>query len=862
MNEKTLVCSKLLSRISAQMDCIRKLTGNKYADIVGTDRTSELNLMLKRISALKDKLESDICYVSIVGLEKAGKSTFANAFMGIDILPTKEARCTYTSTKICYGNTDLAEVKFFTKKEFNDNFFKKLEQAGIETSSFPDDWYEWNNDIMQKAFSDLSSRNNDSKTKDRIRYDIEEILENRASIYKHLGKPMTEFKDDSFEIEVAGFIASPSKALSVKEITIYSSKLSAMKNVQLYDVPGFDSPTQIHKDQTKEWMKRSDAIIFILNASVPSFNESIKNFFETIDKDDDGIAIGEKLFVFGNRADMSNSLSENINQIFSDIHKYNVMPDDLANKRFVAGSAKLHIDINKCSNDEKLKQMRGILSERNIEPDGGIDKMRRLLIDYNNNERMTVMNQRADNVKKQLDDLLNQIKSENTCVETSNIDLEIDNLVDELKRNSKEKILANISDYERTVTSKCNDEKPITEKIKDEVINRIEPSKYSIKDEEIYAEQNKQLSTGVDMSVLETAVRQSKYKRMYDEFIDNVVNLAVDEYKDSECMLIKAFEDGLELSRSNNNYDMLHDAVIDYVRKICKSTAPEGYYSSLIRRYSGNLFEVLIAAPFSSEARRSKFYDERKYFYSLSLFDSQDNEVIIPSEKPMHFQILFHEQIESDKIRGGFDRLLIMAEKKIHEIIPAQTELYELIVIYAESHGEKAEADFRILLTEIEDVKIENDNGLPLFSINPNPAREKLTGFLKENSMSSETYSRHISKFTVESYKRAFLTYSKDLKKVKDEFETDICILKNILNNQVMNATSIEIPFLDLVHQNVTSIKESLDRTDFSSFINSHKNELLDEKFKELIRIKEHRQARAEILNEIENIVKETDNDG
>ena len=39
-----------------------------------------------------------------------------------------------------------------------------------------------------------------------------------------------------------------------------------MSHIVLYDVPGFDSPTELHKRQTEEMLKEADAIILVTNA--------------------------------------------------------------------------------------------------------------------------------------------------------------------------------------------------------------------------------------------------------------------------------------------------------------------------------------------------------------------------------------------------------------------------------------------------------------------------------------------------------------------------------------------------------------------------------------------------------------------
>ena len=72
------------------------------------------------------KLQSREFTVAIVGLEKAGKSTLGNALIKSMVLPEYAERCTYTTTEIRSGDTDVAEIYFYSREEFNKNFKRML----------------------------------------------------------------------------------------------------------------------------------------------------------------------------------------------------------------------------------------------------------------------------------------------------------------------------------------------------------------------------------------------------------------------------------------------------------------------------------------------------------------------------------------------------------------------------------------------------------------------------------------------------------------------------------------------------------------------------------------------------------------
>jgi ribosome biogenesis GTPase A len=59
--------------------------------------------------------------IAVVGLEKAGKSTFINAWLECDLLPAKGGRCTFTTTQIYSVENESEqrlEVQVKTEEQF------------------------------------------------------------------------------------------------------------------------------------------------------------------------------------------------------------------------------------------------------------------------------------------------------------------------------------------------------------------------------------------------------------------------------------------------------------------------------------------------------------------------------------------------------------------------------------------------------------------------------------------------------------------------------------------------------------------------------------------------------------------------
>ena len=114
--------SEYIIKLRNTVDVLEKILGMKNSDLISTEKRENLAAKLKESRLLLKKLENDEYEVAIVGLEKAGKSSFANALIKSMTLPTDEQRCTYTATRIEYSEKDEAVVSFFSRSEFEKDF--------------------------------------------------------------------------------------------------------------------------------------------------------------------------------------------------------------------------------------------------------------------------------------------------------------------------------------------------------------------------------------------------------------------------------------------------------------------------------------------------------------------------------------------------------------------------------------------------------------------------------------------------------------------------------------------------------------------------------------------------------------------
>jgi GTPase SAR1 family protein len=167
----------------------------------------------------KNRMSKSDYEVAIVGLEKAGKSTLINSWIGWNFLPTDANRCTYTLTKIL--STDRKqryEIEYFTKAEFHTRFDK---------------------------IKDEYAKKNDPNSP--LKAEIDEIRTCLNDINKYLDNSphrveVDDFNSESVKQDIRSYITIPSKARAIKNITFWVAKLNTINNFTLYDAPGYDSP--------------------------------------------------------------------------------------------------------------------------------------------------------------------------------------------------------------------------------------------------------------------------------------------------------------------------------------------------------------------------------------------------------------------------------------------------------------------------------------------------------------------------------------------------------------------------------------------------------------------------------------------
>ena len=834
--------AEYIRRLTVQIETIDKILNTNTLDLINSEREEKLWKLKAEAERYKQKLEKNEFEIAIVGLEKAGKSTFANAMMGYDILPSDEKRCTYTSTKIKSGNNS-GNVKFFTRDEFNSNFRTNLKTMEIENA----DSYSFES-LSKSSYESMFNRL-DEKTKkaygDNINEDVKTILDNKNTINSYLGHSDTTFDSSNITTnDFKRFIKDPEYALAVREVSILSSELSGMPNAVIYDVPGFDSPTQIHKEQTVEFMRKADAIVLVAFAPKPSFTGPVVDMFRN-NSDFDGVSFGEKMFVFANAADGAENLEENLSEIKKDLQKYNMMKSNF--HRIVPGSAAAHL-----INAGKMQPNKHTQSAVGYKEDG-IQKIKDLLENYNQTERFEILKRRINQKQNEILEVFKDLFSENNISPSMGYLQNYGKLLNDIT-DKRSKITEDLEAYRADLREEYNTKKEISQEVKDKVISGITSQNFAVSDDEKTWAKNKASKqvTLIDLtSKIDELLREKKSKEIYRKFSEGILELADAHHKKFDEKVLEIFNQELGVS----NGSQASEVVSEFLKQQKHSFDGQGYYQSLIDRFSIDLFNILIDIPFSDMKRYSRFESDFENFSSLAMFDDKKSKTNSGNNQPLYYSILFHQTDRYEK-NGTINEILDNI-KTVLSFVPTPT-IIKLVenIVFSGKGADKIENIVKAIGNVLNRPNQTAEQKQKLVT----QSESNLVNKLKELAGQNATFEGNITEKSYEEFFHGKLNKTTD--DVKAEIEKDIDILHDALNDVVIKAINIEKAYLALEFRNIDQLLLALSPESkvWSDFVNNNLQVINASEYNNLEAEQERQQSRQNILKDIKNILSQMDN--
>ena len=393
----------------------------------------EFSLIKTDIEDLSLRITKKSYEIAVMGMEKTGKTSFVNALLGQQLLPTKRERCTYIPTEIrsCLSaNDERIEIDYLTTHEF-DSILKEVEAKRKEIKKigrFNPDSLKSSSEIEKdrENFEDaLETTKGDELISSAINWDDEykEIISLQAESREYLNKGKKvinkkESKASDFEELIHETVSDPKIARAVKTVVIYTSNLKLGTeecDVVLYDVPGYDSTTIMHKKQSKENAKKADAIIFVKKFESPSLKQGENEMLKIFDAIDGCLPLKDKLIVAITSIDAANS-SLDFKQTMDSI--YRVFDSKSIRKERIFPVCSAARKIRRTNRDEERDNIERskIGHLRSIGINDGIDNLTEHIKFFVSEIRLTNLNKKfnqiEDSLKKKLKEFMEECRTE------------------------------------------------------------------------------------------------------------------------------------------------------------------------------------------------------------------------------------------------------------------------------------------------------------------------------------------------------------------------------------------------------------------------------------------------------------------
>jgi hypothetical protein len=761
----------------------------KYSDI-GLFKEDELQYLesLKKINQrFLNKLNAGEIEIAIIGMENSGKSSLANALVKLnEAFPTGSVRTTFTSTRLKYGKEDKAVVEFFSKSEF-DQIFKEM----LKKVKYPnlDVTFELLSLESYKDYFEKKLKNEDHLVYNAyystVNEDIKDILEGKEIILKYLNSENKIFSREDIENKkLKSFITDKYIARTVKKVEIFLSSLANMKELVLYDVPGFNSITEKHKIETREALKKADAIILIKNVAenpnITSEEQDILNSYDEL-----GLPLSDKLFVFGTKVDRLDSKEEvekNISTLKDEItNKFNVKED-----RIFIGSPRAYLGIEEIIKEdvsyivEKLEKL-GIKNKLYE-----VDKLRDAIKNFYKNEAFNniqkQINKNISNIKSVLSEVINRIDTselENIQIENNEIFLnyirKVDEKLDYILSNEKENIKEDIRNNQYF-------SKMLELKI-DSLLDEI-----TLKDLEEINKKLVDIRSEFATDKVNHEIRKILSKKAKNNFQQLIIDIASEKFNEILNKLNKSIlEEVLLVNKENIYYDELSKELNNFINEKTKDIKyNETSFVYLIDRFSRDLISILIESGKGTPTRKNKFKEAKEEFLGLAFYYEKINS--------------FNSIYDLSLIR----KILNLPDYDIKKFILDNYNFFNL-------YPNQLEDILNIIVSKnipLNQIKIILEKSFENFKeINP----QNINIFKKKffSLLDNINYELDLD----EIFNEVSISSSKE--ELLDEINNDIETLKELLQKAVIKAIGLEIAFTTSVVKTIERLQEKNTMDDF-----------------------------------------------
>jgi small GTP-binding protein len=278
-----------------QQHLIEKLefTSLQIEDISGMKKIARE--LKEKAGRLKDREFT----VALFGAFSAGKSSFANALVGEKILPVSPNPTTAAINKIKPVTEKHPHGSVVVKLKDANVLLKEVERSlGLFGQSSTD-------------FNDAIEQINSLKWEDS---NFSAAEKTHYAFLQAFSRGFTDFKDElgkwkNVDLEsFRGYVAEEEKSCFVEWIEVYYDCALTREGITLVDTPGADSINARHTGVAFDYIKNSDAILFVTYYN-HAFSKADREFLIQLGRVKDSFEL-DKMFFIVNAVDLANSQEE------------------------------------------------------------------------------------------------------------------------------------------------------------------------------------------------------------------------------------------------------------------------------------------------------------------------------------------------------------------------------------------------------------------------------------------------------------------------------------------------------------------------------------------------------------------------
>ena len=285
----------------------------KSLELMNKNTSQGLDKLIDELKKQKSEIEDEKFQIGVFGYFGSGKSTFLNALLGIDYLPTAEERLTAIFTKIAHTSEEYdvknGDVKVYFKgfdeieNLYNESILNLKDILTIEEhQNFYNKFCE-----IEKIKNNLKTKLDNIKIKDYAG-DLREQIKNSKIILNAI----LNFNQSSFGSiknisisELKDYVADNENAIFLNEVKIYLDN-DLLKNIELVDTPGYGSTNSLDTYKSHQFVQKANVVIFLTRATSPLQAMEEKKFLEeyiSLYKDNENIVNANNLFIVANQID-------------------------------------------------------------------------------------------------------------------------------------------------------------------------------------------------------------------------------------------------------------------------------------------------------------------------------------------------------------------------------------------------------------------------------------------------------------------------------------------------------------------------------------------------------------------------------